>query len=153
MINIYSSPLTCRILNLGLSHLSSVRFLTLRRGNCNPSMPVSVPFLQPPLDVILVTIKWKEMHGKEVVFITQPERSLSKAAFLSRVCLAHICPWNPVRVYNHRTVTVCDILGSIVLLTFLCWDDFKYNGQLREGDAGIAPLGWRAGLCHFGSLQ
>lgn len=91
----YSSSLTCRIFYPGLSHFSSGRLLTLRRGNCSPSMPLSVPFIQSPLDVILATTKRKEMHGKVFFFfITQPERNLSKAIFLSCICLARICPRN-----------------------------------------------------------
>lgn len=60
----------------------------------NPSMEVSMPFLQSPLDVILATTKQTERPAQKCVYFFKPpklDRRLSKAIFLPCVCLAYVC--------------------------------------------------------------
>lgn len=58
------------------------------------------------------------MHRKVVVFIIQPDRSLSKAVFLSCICLAYICPRNSCPGVKQQS---CLCLWQFGQYCSFCW--------------------------------
>lgn len=156
MIKTYSSSLTCRILYPALSHLSSLRLLSLSREKLqNPPTHarVSMLFLQSPLDVILATTKLMERSTEKCVCFynpPKPNKRLSKAIFVMYFSVMYL---SMKFISRHMKIelllylTVCAISRWNMVLFLLRWFQIQWATERGKSsdythglDSRVLPL-------------